>query len=147
MPLKSVVYRLLIYKENSTNCYFSIYLLGWETLVTIPAWGTVNEDKKETYPTEIQILGKFEDHKDRSLFLPLEAYLDGAQLTLTFFDAIEDVTVSIVGNSGTVETRTVSFNDFQTEIFDVSRYAAGNYSLLITTPRGTSLSGNFKIDI
>ena len=69
------------------------------------------------------------------------------KLTLTFFDAIEDVTVSIVGNSGTVETRTVSFNDFQTEIFDVSRYAAGNYSLLITTPRGTSLSGNFKIGI
>ena len=31
--MKSVVYRLLIYKENSTNCYFSIYLLGWETLV------------------------------------------------------------------------------------------------------------------
>ncbi|MCA6024996.1 hypothetical protein, partial [Bacteroides thetaiotaomicron] len=25
--------RLLIYKENSTNCYFSIYLFGWETLV------------------------------------------------------------------------------------------------------------------
>ena len=24
--------RLLIYKENSTNCYFSIYLFGWETL-------------------------------------------------------------------------------------------------------------------
>ena len=69
------------------------------------------------------------------------------KLILTFFDAIEDVTVSIVGNSGTVETRTVSFNDFQTEIFDVSRYAAGNYSLLITTPRVTSLSGNFKIDI
>ncbi len=34
MFLKSVLYRLLIYKENSTNCYFSIYLLGWETLVT-----------------------------------------------------------------------------------------------------------------
>ena len=115
--------------------------------ITIPAWGTVNEDKKETYPTEIQIMGKFEDHKDRSLVLPLEAYLDGRQLTLTFFDAIEDVTVSIVGNSGTVETRTVSFNDFQTEIFDVSRYAAGNYSLLITTPRGTCLSGNFKIGV
>ena len=28
--------QLLIYKENSTNCYFSIYLLGWETLVTNP---------------------------------------------------------------------------------------------------------------
>ena len=59
--------------------------------------------------------------------------------------AIEDVTISILGNSGTVETRTVSFTDFQTEIFDISRYAAGNYSLLITTPRGTYLSGNFKI--
>ena len=33
MSLKSVLWRLLIYKENSTNCYFSIYLLGWETLV------------------------------------------------------------------------------------------------------------------
>ena len=101
--------------------------------------------KKE--PTIIEILGLFETHDNRSLVFPLEAYLDGGQLTLTFFDAIEDVTVSIVGNSGTVETRTVSFNDFQTEIFDVSRYAAGNYSLLITTPRGTSLSGNFKIGI
>ena len=103
------------------------------------------QQKKE--PTIIEILGLFETHDNRSLVFPLEAYLDGGQLILTFFDAIEDVTVSIVGNSGTVETRTVSFNDFQTEIFDVSRYAAGNYSLLITTPRGTSLSGNFKIDI
>jgi len=33
LSLKSVVLRLLIYKENSTNCYFSIYQLGWETLV------------------------------------------------------------------------------------------------------------------
>lgn len=115
--------------------------------ITIPTWGTVNEDKKETYPTEIQIMGKFEDHKDRSLVLPLEAYLDGSQLTLTFFDTIKDVTISIVGNSGTVETRTVSFTNFQTETFDVSRYAVGSYSLLITTPRGTYLSGNFKIGI
>lgn len=115
--------------------------------ITIPIWGTVNEDKKETYPTEIQIMGKFETHKDRSLVFPLEAYLDGSQLTLTFFDAIEDVTISILGNSGTVETRTVSFTDFQTETFDVSRYAVGSYSLLITTPRGTYLSGNFKIGI
>lgn len=98
-------------------------------------------------PTIIEIIGIFETHKDRSLVLPLEAYLDGSQLTLTFFDAIEDVTISILGNSGTVETRTVSFTDFQTEIFDISRYAAGNYSLLITTPRGTFLSGNFKIDV
>ncbi|WP_455660275.1 DUF3244 domain-containing protein [Phocaeicola faecalis] len=115
--------------------------------ITIPTWGTANEDKKETYPTEIEIMGTFEDHKDRSLVLPLEAYLDGSQLTLTFFDTIKDVTISIVGNSGTVEARTVSFTNFQTETFDVSRYAVGSYSLLITTPRGTYLSGNFKIGI
>ncbi|WP_237040706.1 DUF3244 domain-containing protein [Phocaeicola faecalis] len=98
-------------------------------------------------PTIIEIIGIFETHKDRSLVLPLEAYLDGSQLTLTFFDAIEDVTISILGNSDTVETRTVSFTDFQTETFDVSRYAVGSYSLLITTPRGTYLLGNFKIGI
>ena len=28
--------RLLIYKDNSTNCYFSIYLFGWETLDNNP---------------------------------------------------------------------------------------------------------------
>lgn len=124
------------------------HLLFWLiAFITIPTWGAVNEDKEETYPTEIQIMGTFEDHKNRSLSFPLEAYLDGTQLTLTFFISIEDVTISIVGNSGTVETRTVSFSDFQTEIIDVSRYAAGNYSLLITTPRGTYLSGSFKIGI
>ena len=115
--------------------------------ITIPTWGTANEDKKETYPTEIEIMGTFEDHKDRSLVLPLEAYLDGSQLTLTFFDTIKDVTISIVGNSGTVEARTVSFTNFQTEICEVSRSVVGSYSLLITTPRGTYLSGNFKIGI
>ena len=53
MPLKSVVYRLLIYKENSTNCYFSIYLLGWETLVT----KNMNTSKKITVQsTEISVL-------------------------------------------------------------------------------------------
>lgn len=31
--------------------------------ITIPTWGTVNEDKKETYPTEIEIMGTFEDRK------------------------------------------------------------------------------------
>ena len=24
-----------MYKENSPNCYFSLYLLGWETLVNL----------------------------------------------------------------------------------------------------------------
>ena len=89
---------------------------------------------------------KISDYETRTFFAPC-IYYYSRMGDLTFFDAIEDVTVSIVGNSGTVETRTVSFNDFQTEIFDVSRYAAGNYSLLITTPRGTCLSGNFKIGV
>lgn len=115
------------------------------TFITIPTWGTINEDKKETYPTEIQIMGTFEDHKNRSINFPLEAYIDGTQLILTFFDTIEDVTISVIGISGTMETCTISFNDFQTEIFDVSQYAAGSYSLLITTPRGTNLSGSFRI--
>ena len=41
--------RLLIYKENSTNCYFSIYLLGWETLVN--KWNRMN--KKDVFDSRI----------------------------------------------------------------------------------------------
>jgi len=50
LSLKSVVLRLLIYKENSTNCYFSIYLLGWETLVMKSIKTKIWEDSTyETY--------------------------------------------------------------------------------------------------
>lgn len=114
--------------------------------ITIPIWGTINEDKKETKPTEVQIKGEYETNRRKSLYFPLEAYIDSSQLTLTFFDALEDVTISIIGISGTMEIRTVSLNSFQTEVFDVSQYATGSYSLLITTPRGTNLSGSFRID-
>ena len=59
MPLKSVVYRLLIYKENSTNCYFSIYLLGWETLVN-------QEDEEKKYKAVREFRDDFKDLIDKS---------------------------------------------------------------------------------
>lgn len=42
--------------------------------ITIPAWGTVNEDKKETYPTEIQILGNMGHRTKRILRIERKEY-------------------------------------------------------------------------
>ena len=66
MSLKSVVLRLLIYKENSTNCYFSIYLLGWETLVN--KYKEV-EREKVTYEPVSDILSRLKANET--------AYLSG----------------------------------------------------------------------
>ena len=60
MSLKSVVYRLLIYKGNSTNCCFSIYLLGWETLV-------INEQKAIAVIEHIAY-HKLDERYDASIF-------------------------------------------------------------------------------
>lgn len=104
----------------------------------ISVYGNVREKKEE-----VILHGESETHKNRSLVIPVEVYTDGYQLAVTFFNATEDVTISITGNAGVMETRTVSFTDFQTEFFDISQYEAGNYTLLITTSKGTYLYGTF----
>lgn len=111
-------------------------------MLCIPTNGTILEKK----PSEIELAGKCERHKNRSLILPLEVYIDSNQVRVTFFESMENVTISIIGDEGVMETRTVSFADFQTEVFDVGPYTTGSYNLLITTPRGTNLSGSFRTD-
>lgn len=98
----------------------------------ISVYGNIYEEKRE-----VILHGESEDYKSRSLLIPVEAYTDGYQLAVTFFN------VSITGNAGVMETRTVSFTDFQTEFF-ISQYEAGVYSIQITTTKGTSLQGVFE---
>ena len=99
----------------------------------------------ERQPSPMNIHGEWETNIDKSLTFPVEAYIDSNQLMLTFFNGVQDVSISIVGSSGTIENRTISFTDFQTEVFDITQYAPGSYCLLITTPRGTNLYSNFII--
>ena len=110
-------------------------------LVCIPIFGHTLDKR----PSTIELAGTCETHENRSLIYPVEAYLDGNQILITFFDATEDVTVSIMKDTDVMDIRTVSFDEFQTEVFDINQYEAGNYTLLITTSRGTNLCGTFYI--
>ena len=95
MSLKSAVLQLLIYKENSTNCYFSIYLLGWETLVKI-----ITDEDLDKNPTE-------RDHDEgdatyvlngKKISIKRDFYtawgeVDGDKLTLQYVDDGEIITM------------------------------------------------------
>lgn len=105
----------------------------------ISAYGNIYEEKEK-----VILHRESNTHKNKSLAIPVEAYTDGYQLAVTFFNATENVTISITGNAGVMETRTVSFTDFQTEFFDISQYEAGVYSIQITTTKGTFLQGVFE---
>lgn len=111
------------------------------TLLCIPVLGNTLEKR----PSAIELAGTCETHENRSLVYPLEAFQNGDQVLVTFFDATADVTISITKDADSIETRTISFEEFQTEVFDISQYGAGSYTLLITTTRGTYLYGTFYL--
>lgn len=108
---------------------------------SVTAIGAISE--KQSSPMNIH--GEWETHIDKSLTFPFEAYVDNNQLLLTFFNGAQDVSVSIVGSSGSIESRTVSFTSFQTEVFDIAQYAPGSYRLLIVTSRGTNFYSLFTV--
>lgn len=110
-------------------------------LVSLPSLAKVQWE----VPRDILIDGLMEHERGRSLSFPLEATIQEDQVSVTFFEALSDVTLTITSEAGVMQTRTVSFIDFQTEILSVSNYPKGTYTLSITTPRGTDLHGSFII--
>ena len=61
---------------------------------------------------------------------------------------LSDATVTVASeeNNQEMEERTISFIDSTPEVFNISGYSKGTYIITITTPRGTYLSGTFKIE-
>ncbi len=101
----------------------------------------VEEDEK----IKIEVIEKDEDDKVKSLSVPLSATMEGTQLTVTALVTIEELTITIVGDGGMVETRTVSMNAGQTEVFSLVGYSDGMYSIAFTNSWGMDLYGVFCI--
>lgn len=97
---------------------------------------------------EIDFEGSFIMDDARSASLPIEAYLQDTQVVITFYVDLSDATVTIASeeNNQEMEERTISFIDSAPEIFNISGYSKGTYIITITTPRGTYLSGLFRIE-
>lgn len=97
-------------------------------------------------PKDIEFHGGFEMGEGRSASFPLEGYIQGTQVSVILYLDLSDVTVTITSEDNKeMEERTVSFSDSQAEIFNVSGYPKGTYTLSITTSRGTNLYGSFII--
>ena len=117
------------------------------TLVCVSGWSTNEEKKKEEKePTKIELTGELSSNDIRSLIRPLEAYENDALLTITTWQTMYDANVTISGVYGIMLSQSLSLMENDTETFDISGYANGIYTLTITTPQGTCLSGMFEIE-
>lgn len=116
-------------------------------LLCVPGWSTNEEKKKdEKVPTKIELAEELSTVDGRSLILPVEAYENDALLTITTWQTMYDANVTISSAHGIIFCQSLTLMENDTEAFDISGYANGIYTLTITTPQGTYLSGMFEIE-
>ena len=97
-------------------------------------------------PTWMELWGECESDIPRSTVLPFEAYIQDEVVYVTGLSDMEDVTVQIVSSTGMVYfCTTKSFIFLETYGISISGFASGDYTLYISTPRGTSIYGRFRI--
>ena len=108
----------------------------------IPVWGT-NEEKKK--PTRIELAEELASDKGRSSVNFIEAFEDDVTLAIITWQAMDGATVTISGVNGIVFSQSFSLSGGNIEIIDISNYSNGTYTLIISTPQGTYLTGTFEI--
>ena len=101
------------------------------------------EDKKD-----INLDGKTEDDRNKSLTLPFGAYQeDNQRICVISYDAHSSATICVMDSCGeTVDVYSSSLSSLQVIPFNISNYANGIYTLIITTPQGIYLTGTFEIE-
>ncbi len=109
----------------------------------LPSWGADEPKKKE--PTQIDLVGRLESDNERSLIFPLEAFENDVELNLTCWQTINNATVTITGINGIIFSQVFSLGESCTESIPLNGYARGTYTLVISTPQGTYLTGVFEI--
>ena len=100
------------------------------------------EEKKD-----IDLEGDMEDERNKSLLLPFDAFqVDNSEICVMSYDAHSAVTIRIIDAGGTtMDTQSLSLGSQQVVSFDISSHPNGTYTLIISTPQGTYLSGMFEI--
>ena len=109
----------------------------------LPGW-SVNDEKEET--TKIELAGELASHNERSLIFPIEAYENNLKLSLFVLDTMENVTLTIYNGITVVYSQTSTLLRDNWEIVSLNNYPNGIYTLVITTPQGTYLTGVFEIN-
>lgn len=96
---------------------------------------------------DIELEGDTEDERQKSLTLPFGAYLeDNLEVCVISYDDCPMVTLSIIDAYGnTIDTLSSALTSLQVVTFDISNYSNRTYTLVITTPTGTYLTGMFEV--
>lgn len=131
----------LILSQNQKANIMKTVALMILLLSSLPIYSTLSDKVKV-----IELDGEIERTQSKSLSFPLEVYIEEKSLFVQFYMAVTDVEITLAGSKGEIESRTVSFTEFQTEYFYIDDYTQGTYRFMITTPCGTNLYGTFYIE-
>ena len=98
--------------------------------------------------TDIELKGDTEDEIEKSLHISFGAYqVDNQEVCVMSYDAYSNVSIRILDANGWVmDDYTSGLSPLQTISFDISNYSTGTYTLVITTPQDTYLTGMFVVD-
>ena len=105
----------------------------------------VEDENKE----DIELKGDMEDDRQKSLVLPFGAYqTNNNKVCVMSYDVCSNATIYILDVSGqTMDYFTSSLSSLQIVSFDINGYPNGTYTLVISTPQGTYLTGVFEVDL
>ena len=92
----------------------------------------------------VDLKGLFNDKLQKSIVedIPIRA----ENLVLSFEAPIMDMTITLYKDGVIVIQKSLSVSSGDTETFDLTLWGVGEYSLKFTTPRGTDVYGDFRLE-
>lgn len=97
----------------------------------------------------VDLKGLFNDKLQKSIVedIPIRAEISGSEFLVLSFEApIMDITITLYKDGVMVIQKSLSVFSGDIETLDITFWGAGEYSLKLTTPRGTAVYGNFQLE-
>ncbi len=97
----------------------------------------------------VDLKGLFNDKLQKSIVedIPIRAEISGSEFLVLSFEApIMDMTITLYKDGVMVIQKSLSVFSGDIETLDLTFWGAGEYSLKLTTPRGTAVYGNFQLE-
>ena len=97
----------------------------------------------------VDLKGLFNDKLQKSIVedIPIRAEISGSEFLVLSFEApIMDITITLYKDGVIVIQKSLSVFSGDIETLDLTFWGAGEYSLKLTTPRGTAVYGNFQLE-
>ena len=97
----------------------------------------------------VDLKGLFNDKLQKSIVedIPIRAEISGSEFLVLSFEApIMDITITLYKDGVMVIRKSLSVFSGDIETLDLTFWGAGEYSLKLTTPRGTAVYGNFQLE-